>query len=63
LHTIQTKTPKQATDKDPETGKYALQGAAVCIDNSSGYVVAIVGGRGKNDEFNRAYLSARQSGS
>ncbi len=51
------------TDKDPETGKYALQGAAVCIDNSSGYVVAIVGGRGKNDEFNRAYLSARQSGS
>lgn len=51
------------TEKDPESKKYALQGAAVCIDNESNYVVAIVGGRGSKDEYNRAYLSARQSGS
>lgn len=51
------------TEKDSDTGKYALQGAAVCIDNNTNYVVAIVGGRGKKDEYNRAYLSARQSGS
>ena len=52
-----------STEKDPESKKYALQGAAVCIDNDSDYVVAIVGGRGTKDEYNRAYLSARQSGS
>ena len=52
-----------STEKDPDTGKYALQGAAVCIDNETNYVVAISGGRGNQDEFNRAYLSARQSGS
>jgi len=51
------------TERDQETGKYTLQGAAVSIDNKTGYVTAIVGGRGRNDEFNRAYLSARQSGS
>ncbi len=52
-----------STEKDPETGKYALQGAAVCIDNETNYVTAVVGGRGRKDEYNRAYLSARQSGS
>lgn len=46
-----------------ENGKFALQGAAVCVDNSTNYVVAIVGGRGTEDEFNRGYLSARQPGS
>jgi penicillin-binding protein 1A len=51
------------TEKDEDTRKYALQGAAVCIDNNSQYVVAVVGGRGKNDPYNRAYLAARQSGS
>lgn len=51
------------TEKDTETGKYALQGAAVCVNNKTNYVVAIVGGRGTDDEYNRAYLSARQSGS
>lgn len=50
-------------EKDSDTGKYALQGAAVCVNNKTGYVVAVVGGRGKKDEYNRAYLSARQSGS
>lgn len=46
-----------------ENGKYALQGAGVIVDNQSNYVVAIVGGRGAEDPFNRAYLSARQPGS
>ncbi|MDO4294678.1 MAG: transglycosylase domain-containing protein [bacterium] len=46
-----------------ENGKYALQGAAVIVDNQSNYVVAIVGGRGEEDAYNRAYLSARQPGS
>lgn len=51
------------TEKNKDRTKYALQGAAVCVDNSSNYVVAIVGGRGTKDSYNRAYLSARQSGS
>lgn len=46
-----------------ENGKYALQGAGVIVDNQTNYVVAIVGGRGEADPFNRAYLSARQPGS
>lgn len=46
-----------------ENGKYALQGSAVVVDNKTNYVVAIVGGRGTDDEFNRGYLSARQPGS
>ena len=46
-----------------ENGKYALQGAAVIVDNKTNYVAAIVGGRGTDDPFNRAYLSARQPGS
>lgn len=46
-----------------ENGKFALQGAAACIDNRTGYVVAIVGGRGTDDEFNRGFLSKRQPGS
>ncbi len=50
-------------ERDKGSGKYALQGAAVCVDNGSNYVVAIVGGRGTKDAYNRAYLSARQSGS
>lgn len=50
-------------EKDGDTGKYALQGAAICINNETNYVEAIVGGRGKNDQYNRAYLAARQSGS
>ena len=50
-------------EKNSDKTKYALQGAAVCVDNSTNYVVAIVGGRGTKDSYNRAYLSARQSGS
>ncbi|MCD8109317.1 MAG: penicillin-binding protein [Clostridiales bacterium] len=46
-----------------EDGRYEMQGAAVCIDNSSGLVVAIVGGRGTADSFNRGYQAERQPGS
>ena len=51
------------TDVDPKTNKCKMQGAAVSIDNQTGYVVAIVGGRGTSDIFNRAFLSFRQPGS
>ena len=54
-------------DKNEETGIYELQGASTCIDNSTGRVVAIVGGRTQREiegySLNRAYQSARQPGS
>lgn len=53
---------KNYTEKQ-DNGKYALQGASVCVDNQTGYIVAMVGGRGEKDEFNRAFLSTRQPGS
>ena len=49
-----------------KSGIYSLQGSAVTIDNGSGRVVAIVGGRSqklKGSTFNRAYQSFRQPGS
>ena len=53
------------TDKTDD-GIYEVQGAAVCIDNSTGRVSAIVGGREEDQEgygLNRAYQSYRQPGS
>ncbi len=53
------------TDVNGE-GVYQMQGAAVCIDNDTGKVVAIVGGRDQNLgglTLNRAYQSYRQPGS
>ena len=47
-------------------GVYKMQGAATCIDNLSGNVVAIVGSRSQDIgglTLNRAYQSYRQSGS
>lgn len=47
-------------------GSYALQCSAVCIDNETGKVTAIVGGRSQEDisyDYNRAYLSSRPPGS
>jgi len=52
-------------DKNEE-GIYKLQGAAVCIDNDTGRVVAIVGGRSQEYAgytFNRGYQAYRQPGS
>ena len=47
-------------------GTYELQGSAVCIDNETGRVVALVGGRTHEESIggiNRAYQSYRQPGS
>lgn len=46
-----------------EDGRYQMQGSATIVDNSTGYVVAIVGGRGIEDEYNRGYQAFRQPGS
>ncbi len=49
-----------------EDGIYEMQGSAVSIDNETGYVVAIVGGREQDIgiyTLNRAYQSYRQPGS
>lgn len=49
-----------------EEGVYKLQSSAVCIDNETGYVTAIVGGRKQNSTgytLNRAFQSYRQPGS
>ncbi|MDF2486371.1 MAG: hypothetical protein K0R46_2539, partial [Herbinix sp.] len=49
-----------------EEGIYQMQGAAVCIDNDSGRVAAIVGGREQKTTgytLNRGYQSFRQPGS
>lgn len=51
------------TEKNKKTKKYALQSAAMCIDNRTQFVVAVVGGRSRSDQYNRAFLSARQPGS
>lgn len=51
---------------DSKTGLYKMQGAAVCIDNSTGEVVAAVGGRSQSNAtnyFNRAFSAVRQPGS
>ena len=57
---------ERSTDSD--TGVYRLQGAAVCINNVTGKVIAVVGGRSQENTdgvytLNRAYQSYRQPGS
>lgn len=56
----------ESQDKS-EDGIYKFQGSATCVDNSTGYVVAVVGGRTQNEykgyTLNRAYQSFRQPGS
>lgn len=56
---------KAFTSKNGE-GIYEMQGAGVCIDNSNGMVVAIVGGRSQKTTgytLNRGYQTFRQPGS
>ena len=56
-------TLESFTDKS-EDGIYELQSAAVSIDNETGYVTAMVGGRSQDGtSLNRAYHSHRQPGS
>ena len=56
-------TLDRRSDERQENGKYALQAAGAVIDNLSDSVVAIVGGRGTDDEYNRGFLARRQPGS
>lgn len=56
-------TLDKRSDERAENGKYALQGAGVVVDNQTNSVAAVVGGRGTDDEYNRAFLSMRQPGS
>ena len=65
LQTAVDETLQNFTDTY-EDGTYEMQGSAVCIDNNTGYVVAIVGGREQDFgsyTLNRAYQSHRQPGS
>ncbi len=58
---------KCAADEEvSEEGVYSFQAAATCIDNSTGLVTAIVGGRSQDFNgytLNRAYQTFRQPGS
>ncbi|MBZ9609464.1 penicillin-binding protein [Clostridium estertheticum] len=54
----------QYTSTNNKTDLYEKQGASVTIDNNTGEVVAIVGGRSQDgNTFNRAFLGVRQPGS
>ncbi len=64
LETVQNRLAE--FDEKTEAGIYTLQGAATCVENDTGRVVAIVGGRGETTQgysLNRAYQSFRQPGS
>ena len=57
-----------ATQTDPQTNIFELQGAVTAIDNATGKVIAAVGGRSQENlvnvySLNRAYQSYRQPGS
>lgn len=66
LQQILDDTLLQYSKDKNEEGIYTFQGAAVCIDNNTGYVNAIVGGRSQKYPgytLNRAFQSHRQPGS
>lgn len=57
-----------ATETDPSTAIFALQGAVTAIDNVTGKVIALTGGRSQENldnvySLNRAYQGYRQPGS
>ena len=62
LQNIVDKNTSGFTEKQ-EDGRYAFQSAAVVVNNETGFVEAIVGGRGTEDEYNRGFLAKRQPGS
>ena len=53
----------QSSVKDNLPSGSGLQGAAVCIDNASQMVIAMVGGKSANGEYNRGFLMERNPGS
>ena len=70
LQGILSDTLSFSDEVDENTGIYTLQGALTVIDNETGKVVAIVGGREQEElsdssiySYNRAYQAYRQPGS
>lgn len=63
---IVNSTMKYAKAKNSETGLYKRQASSVILDNDTGLVQAIIGGRTQedvNNTFNRGFLAFRQPGS
>lgn len=63
---ILNKEMSYSKDKDKESGLYKRQASTVILDNKTGLVKAIVGGRtqdGVANTFNRGFLAHRQPGS
>jgi membrane peptidoglycan carboxypeptidase len=52
LQAILDKKLAFSKDTDEETGLFKLQGALTCIDNETGKVIAVVGGRSQVEESN-----------
>lgn len=50
-------------DEKGDDGIYTLQSAGVCVDNATGLVAAVVGGREAKGSYNRGYQTKRQPGS
>jgi len=64
LQTVVDNHLEKYTATNSKTGLYKKQAASVTIDNSTGEVVAIVGGRSQDgNTYNRAFLAVRQPGS
>jgi penicillin-binding protein 1A len=64
LENVVAKVMSPLRAKDPKTGFYQTQTAITTLDNETGEVVAIVGGRGEDGNiFNRGYQGVRQPGS
>lgn len=66
LQSIVNSEMSRYTQINENTGIYMKQSSATIIDNRTGLVVGIVGGRtqdGVDNSYNRAYLGARQPGS
>lgn len=68
LQEVMDKALAFSEDVSEDTGLYELQGALTVINNETGNVVALVGGRSQDTDsqiysFNRAYQSFRQPGS
>lgn len=61
ISSIADKYMTQVSTEKNEDGRFNTEDSITVIDNETGYVTAIVGGRG--DEYNRAFLSTRQPGS
>lgn len=49
--------------QETKDGKFLQQAAVVTVDNKTGMITSIVGGRGEHDEFNRGFVMNRQPGS